>query len=303
MHRFSDTRKFIQRARAESWPLISISVGVKTEDIGLIEDIAESKCRVDFVTIDIANAFADSVADMIKHIKTNLPNAKVIAGNIWGDKDSVEFLQNAGADCLKIGLSMGSACRTFPETSFGSPMFSAALEAGRWAKVPVILDGGIKENGDIARAMIGFMANQGQHTYGGNRAGKSYPRPLNIPMVMIGGQLAACIDAPGESIYEKFVMEALKSGYSLSDITKNYPINETQVKFKRFYGSASAENKKKTGQVIKHIEGKTVDIPCNGLTYREKYQEIIGAVQSQISYAGGKDLTAFKDVKWMSNLA
>lgn len=291
-HRFDDTRKFLQRARAESWPLISISVGVQEVDKQLIEDIAESKCRVDFITIDVAHGFSDSVAKMIKLIKEKLTKTKVIAGNIWGNKESVEFLQDAGADALKCGLSMGSACRTFPETSFGSPMFSAALEAGKWAKVPVILDGGIKTNGDIARAMIGFMSWQGECMYGGKGA-RVYPNGLNIPLVMMGGQLAACIDAPGESIIK-------------CDGPKNHdgPNGEKYHGFimttthKRFYGSASAENKRKTGQEIKHIEGKSVDIPCNGLTYKEKYQEIIGAIQSQISYGGGKDLTCFKDVQW-----
>ena len=108
-HRFSDTRKFVQRARSESWPIISISVGVKDEDKELIKDISESKCRVDFVTIDIANGYSDTVADMIKFIKENL-DTKVIAGNIWGDKASVEFLQDVGADGIKIGLSCGKGC-------------------------------------------------------------------------------------------------------------------------------------------------------------------------------------------------
>ena len=73
--------------------------------------------------------------------------------------DSHSFIAN---NCIVHN----SACRTFPETSFGSPMFSAALEAGKWAQVPVILDGNIKQNGDIARAMIGFMANQGRDGWG-----------------------------------------------------------------------------------------------------------------------------------------
>src|SRR5690349_18946458 len=82
MHRFEDTRKFIQRARAESWPIVSISIGVKDEDRDLIEDISNSKCRVDFVTIDIAHSFSDSTAETIRFIKEKLPNTKIIAGNI-----------------------------------------------------------------------------------------------------------------------------------------------------------------------------------------------------------------------------
>lgn len=300
-HRFGDTRKFIQRARAEAWPLVSISVGAQESDKELIKDIAESKCRVHFATIDIAHSYAYSTVEMIKFLKKYLPNTKVIAGNIWGDKDSVEFLQDAGADCLKIGLSCGAGCCTFNQTSFGSPMFSAALEAGKWAKVPVILDGGIREAGDIARAMIGFTTTQKTRD-----AGNGYvyfePRfvnPINIPMVMIGSLFAACIDAPGENIYSTEIMEAFKSGYTFKDL-ESFARNghNTEVKFKKYYGSASAESKKKTGQEVKHIEGKSIEIPCNGMTYAEYYDSLKQSIQSQISYGGGKDLSCFKDVQW-----
>lgn len=286
MHRFGDTRKFIQKARAESWPLVSISVGIKEEDKQIIKDIKESGCRVHFITVDVANGYSDSVVDMIKLVKENLPKTKVIAGNVWGDKDSVEFLQDAGADAIKVGLSLGSACLTFPTTSFGSPMFSAALEAGRWSKVPVILDGGVKNNGDIARAIIGFTSSQSTSSYEG---ALQWRNPLNIPLVMIGGQLAACVDAPSESIY--------KDAQSIIHDTGVYSC-KGKVTHKRFYGSASAENKRKTGQEIKHIEGKSIDLPCNGLTYQEKYEEIVGAIQSQISYGGGKDLSCLKNVNY-----
>jgi len=275
-HRFSDTRKFIQRARAESWPMVSISVGVQESDKELIKDISESKCRIHFACIDVAHGMSDSVAEMIKFIKEYLPNTKVIAGNIWGDKDSVKFLQEAGADALKVGLSCGKSCMTFNQTSFGSPMFTAALQSGYYAKIPVILDGGVREAGDIARAMIGFMSNQGEYSYG-SVASKIYKNGVNVPMVMIGSLFAACIDAPGDIIT-----------YS----------NAPQKRFKKYYGSASAESKQKTGQEVKHIEGKSIEIPCNEMTYSEYYASIKQAVQSQISYGGGKDLTCFKDVEW-----
>jgi GMP reductase len=275
-HRFSNTRSFISRSNFENWPLVSISIGVQPSDTELIDWLEIAKYRVDFITIDVAHGFTDSVAVIIKYIKNKLPNTKVIAGNIWGDKESVKFLQDAGADALKVGLSCGAGCSTFNQTSFGSPMFTAALQAGYYAKIPVILDGGVREAGDIARAMIGFMSNQGEYSYGGV-ASKIYKNGVNIPMIMIGSLFAACIDAPGDIIT-----------YS----------NTPQKRFKKYYGSASAESKQKTGQEVKHIEGKSIEIPCNEMTYSEYYASIKQAVQSQISYGGGKDLTCFKDVEW-----
>lgn len=303
-HRFSDTRKFLQRARAESWPLISISVGVKPQDKELVEDIRNSKCRVDFVCLDIAHSYSKDAGEMIKFLRENLPNTKVIAGNIWGDKDSVEFLQNAGAQAIKVGLSYGKACRTYNETGFGSPMFSAALQAGKWAKVPTILDGGLRECGDFAKAWVGFTSVQGEIAYG-NRYGKVYSDPLNIPMLMAGSMFAGCIDSPGENVFEKPSAEKLEYESRMMVAANKaglvYFGNSTKPKIthKLYYGSASEENKRKTGQEVKHIEGQTLKLECNGRTYQEQLEFMEQNIRSSISYGGGVDMTCFKDVQYL----
>jgi GMP reductase len=301
-HRFGDTAKFIQRARAEAWPLVSISVGVQEKDRLLIEDICQSKCRVHFITIDIAHGFADSVAEMIGFIKSLLPDTKVIAGNVWGDENSIEFLQDAGADAIKVGLSCGAGCSTYNETGFGSPMFSAAQEAGKHARVPIILDGGVRENADIAKALVGFLGWQEETwTYPNNIPVVYRPK---VPMVMAGSIFAACINSPGETV-EEFVQigwkeKELRKNSELGSYSYGYEIvpNLVKKKYKVYYGSASEQSKISTKQEVKNIEGKTVKLECNGLTYEQKYQQIIGAIQSQISYAGGKNLLALKDVRY-----
>jgi GMP reductase len=263
MHRFCDVFSFVETANKEAWPLISISVGVKKEDIELLKKIKVHGYHVDVVTIDIAHGYSILIDEMIEYIKNLLPNTKIVAGNIWGNAESIQFLQAAGVDAIKIGLSMGKSCRTFPETGFGSPMFSAAMEAGKYSSVPVIIDGGVRENGDVAKAMVAFLSSKRPST------------EMYYPMIMTGGVFAECLDAPGETI-----------------------VDEDGKKYKKFYGSASSENKKNTGQEIKHVEGKTILLNCNNLTCVEKMKEMMGALQSSISYAGGGDLSAFMNVDW-----
>lgn len=69
-------------------------------------------------------------------------------------------------------------------------------------------------------------------------------------------------------------------------------------KFKKYYGSASIENKKKTGQQVKNIEGISIEIPCNNKVYSEFYEELKQAVQSSCSYAGSNNLMGFNKVRY-----
>lgn len=152
---------------------VSISLGVNESDYYLVDKLAKNKLRVDYVTIDTAHAYSLKTAAMIAYVKKQLPETKVIAGNVFGDKNSIEFLQNAGADAIKVGLSFGSGCSTFEKTGFASPMFSAGLEASKWAKVPLIGDGSISSSGDIVKGLV-----------------------AGFSMIMAGSLFAACSDSP-----------------------------------------------------------------------------------------------------------
>jgi GMP reductase len=91
-------------------------------------------------------------------------------------------------------------------------------------------------------------------------------------MVMSGSMFARCIDSPADTE---------KPGI----LTGTY---------KRWYGSASEENK---GQ-DKYVEGKCVYEETNYLTYEQLIRKWKEALQSAISYAGGRDLSAFNNVKF-----
>lgn len=61
-----------------------------------------------------------------------------------------------------------------------------------------------------------------------------------------------------------------------------------------YYGNASEQAKGHK----KHVEGATVKIETCGLTISEMCDKIEDSIKSGISYAGGKDLKAFNNVKW-----
>ncbi|NBX05165.1 MAG: GMP reductase [Betaproteobacteria bacterium] len=178
MHRFDlDNLQFVREMTAQGL-YASISVGVKQADHEAIRRMRSEGLSPDFITIDIAHGHADSVHAMIRHIKENLPDAFVIAGNV-GTPEAVIDLENWGADATKVGIGPGKVCITKLKTGFGTGgwQLSALKWCARVATKPIIADGGIREHGDIAKSV---------------RFGAS--------MVMIGSMLAGHEESPGATV-------------------------------------------------------------------------------------------------------
>lgn len=177
MHRFEEQKRkpFIKKMHSKNL-IASISVGVKEYEYEFISSLKED--APEFITIDIAHGHADSVIKMIKHIKNELPETFVIAGNV-GTPEAVRELENAGADATKVGIGPGKVCITKVKTGFGTGGWQ--LAALRWcakaARKPIIADGGIRTHGDIAKS-IRFGAT----------------------MVMIGSLFAGHIESPGKIV-------------------------------------------------------------------------------------------------------
>jgi GMP reductase len=154
MHRFDlDAVAFATTMRGKGL-VVSISAGVKAEDYAVIDRLAASGVGADYVTIDIAHGHADSVRQMIAHIKERLPQAFVIAGNV-GTPEAVIDLEAWGADATKIGVGPGKVCITRLKTGFGTGgwQLSALKWCARVATKPIIADGGIRHHGDIAKSI------------------------------------------------------------------------------------------------------------------------------------------------------
>lgn len=179
MHRFDEGRRLnFVREMTQKNLISSISVGVKPEEYDFINHLAQENIHPDYITIDIAHGHSNAVINMIGHIKNQLPNTFVIAGNV-GTPEAVRELENAGADATKVGIGPGKACITKIKTGFGTGGWQ--LAALRWcakaARKPLIADGGIRTHGDIAKSI---------------RFGAS--------MVMIGSLFAGHDESPGQLI-------------------------------------------------------------------------------------------------------
>ena len=177
MHRFDEaSRKTFVKRMHDQGLIASISVGVKDYEYDFVSSLKDD--APEFITIDIAHGHSDSVIEMIKHIKKELPDTFVIAGNV-GTPEAVRELENAGADATKVGIGPGKVCIPKVKTGFGTGGWQ--LAALRWcakaARKPIIADGGIRTHGDIAKS-IRFGAT----------------------MVMIGSLFAGHLESPGKLV-------------------------------------------------------------------------------------------------------
>ncbi|CAD7359914.1 GMP reductase [Staphylococcus schleiferi] len=179
MHRFDEAARlpFVKRMHEKGY-FASISVGVKQGGFDFINQLKAEGLSPEYITIDIAHGHSDQVIEMIQHIKKQLPNVFVIAGNV-GTPEGVRELENAGADATKVGIGPGRVCITKIKTGFGTGgwQLAAVNHCSKAARKPIIADGGIRTHGDIAKSI---------------RFGAS--------MVMIGSLFAAHEESPGETV-------------------------------------------------------------------------------------------------------
>jgi len=155
--------------------LVGAAIGSKDEALPRAEALVEA--GADVLVIDIAHGHSKAEIETIKLIRKKFPDIEIGGGNV-ATREGVRDLIRAGADAVKVGIGPGAACTTRTVTGVGVPQLSAIIECSKEAKkyhIPVIADGGIKNSGDVAKA-IGAGAST----------------------VMIGSLLAGTDESPGE---------------------------------------------------------------------------------------------------------
>ena len=179
MHRFEpENRAGFIKMMHDKGLFASISVGIKDDEYKFIDELAEKGLIPEYTTIDVAHGHSVYVIKMIKYIKEKMPETFLTVGNV-ATPEAVRELENAGADATKVGVGPGKACITKLKTGFGTGgwQLAALRMCSKVARKPLIADGGIRHNGDIAKSV---------------RFGAS--------MVMIGSMLAGHEESPGNVI-------------------------------------------------------------------------------------------------------
>jgi IMP dehydrogenase len=171
-------RKYPKSCKDEHGRLrVGAAVGITMDTIDRIEALLEA--GADVIVIDTAHGHSAGVMSMIKEARKKFKYEQLIAGNIGTYEAAVDLL-SCKVDAVKVGIGPGSICTTRVVAGVGVPQIAAISEVYRALKkegIPIIADGGIKQTGDIPKAI-----SAGAHS------------------VMIGGLFAGVEESPGGSI-------------------------------------------------------------------------------------------------------
>lgn len=217
LHRFVSTQEQvamvqeIRKAQDEQGlkTPIAASIGVKEE--GKKRGDALADAGVQIITLDIAHGDSVMMLDVLDYMKKKYPHVDIIAGNV-ATGEACTRLINAGADAIKCGIGPGSMCTTRIITGHGVPQLTAIALCAQAAKnhnIPVIADGGIRNSGDMVKAlcagansiMVGSIVSGTLETPGEVKGGKKLYRGMASKSAQVSwrGDLPKGMAAEGEA--------------------------------------------------------------------------------------------------------
>ena len=236
---------------------VGAAVGVSGDTMERVAALIDA--GVDVIAVDTAHGHSEGVIKTIKQIRKKYKNLQLIAGNIV-TKEAANALVDAGVNGIKVGIGAGSICTTRVIAGVGVPQISAVMEvssAVKGKKVTVIADGGIKQTGDVAKAIA-----SGADT------------------VMMGGMFAGVDESPGEKVlYEGRTFKVYRGMGSLGAM---------KLGSKDRYFQDMEDDIKKL--VPEGIEGR---VPFKG-PLSETIHQFIGGLRAAMGYCGTKNIKELK---------
>ena len=235
--------------------LAGAAVGVKGDYLERTEALLEA--GADVIVVDIAHGHSENAINTVHMIKKAFPDCELIAGNVATGEGSRDLIK-AGVDAVKVGVGSGSICITRVVTGSGVPQLTAVIDSVKVARdydIPIISDGGIRNSGDITKALA---------------AGAS--------SVMIGSLFGGTDESPGKTL--------VKNG-------KKYKMYRGMASFYASLGRKYREGGPQvvdSDDLNDYVpEGVEAMVPYNGSVV-EIIRQMAGGLRSGLSYCGAKTI-------------
>jgi IMP dehydrogenase len=236
---------------------VGAGVGVSFDTIDRVKALTDA--GADAIVIDTAHGHSAGVLKTVKEIRKKFKYIQLIVGNIATYEAALDLI-SCKVDAIKVGIGPGSICTTRIIAGVGVPQITAIAQTYRASKkfgIPIIADGGIKQTGDVPKAIA-----------------------AGADSIMIGGLFAGVDESPGEKIlYEGRSFKLYRGMGSLSAMKKGSK--------DRYFQDTEDDIKK---LVPEGIEGR---VPYKGPLEDTVYQ-LIGGLKASMGYTGNSTIKSLK---------
>lgn len=264
LYSFQDIKSLIEHENPDynrdSKHQLRCAAGIGPYDEERIEALL--RAGVDVLVLDTAHGHSKGVIETAKYIKkTYGDRVDLVAGNI-ATAEAAKALADAGVDAIKVGIGPGSICTTRVVAGVGIPQVTAVYEVSRAIPedIPVIADGGIKQSGDVAKA-IAFGASS----------------------VMMGSALAGTTESTGEITLHQGRRYVIYRGMGSLEAMKTGKASRER------YGQCDVDDDKKL--VPQGIEGL---VPFRGPVADVIFQ-FVGGLRYALGYCGARTIKELQE--------
>jgi len=157
LHRFDSIENQVAAFRAAgkgldgSAPPIGAAVGVSGDYQARFDALYEAGCRL--ICLDTANGAHRQVGAAMAWVKRRGTDVFLIVGNV-ATAEAFCWLEDEGADAIRVGIAGGSVCETRNETGVYVPTPYAVAEVAAVRKRALIIgDGGVRMPADLCKLL------------------------------------------------------------------------------------------------------------------------------------------------------
>ena len=256
IHRYNSIQeqaKAVHTAHADGATNIGAAIGVSGDYLDRAKSAIMAGAR--FICVDIAHGHHALMKNALKNLRSLCDDSVcIIAGNV-ATLEAFNDLSDWGAHAVRVGIGGGSICSTRIQTGHGMPTLQSIIECARSDRdTMLIADGGIKNSGDVAKAIA---------------AGADF--------VMLGSLLSGTDETPGD------VME----------VPEVIGGRQVYSRYKSYRGMASVEAQIDWRGHTASVEGVSSIVKCKG-PVNETISEIMRGLKSGMSYSGARTISEFQ---------
>ena len=175
VHRYNSIQEQVNEINKVGHPrVIGAAIGVSGDYLERAIALVDS--GVDFLCVDVAHGHHIMMKEALYELRKLFgDDYHIMAGNVATLK-GINHLSDWGADSVRCNIGGGSICSTRIQTGHGLPGLQTIFECAKTDRnVKIIADGGIKNSGDMVKALA-----------------------AGADAVMVGSLLAGTTETPGE---------------------------------------------------------------------------------------------------------